>query len=248
MASRKEQKERLRRERQEAERREAEAQGRRRVLTYGATGTIAAVVLTGVVIVIVSGGGGGGSSGGSHIDTATGSTNDVAPDERTGTAPPPVGDATLKSAAAKAGCDLRLDLPDEGSGHLQPGAPPPHYGTNPPTSGNHSPTPQADGAYSEPPALVNVLHSLEHGRVEIQYSPDLSQADQLALKGVFDQSPGGVLLFPNPKMPYQVAETAWTNLMGCKRYESSKTLDAVRDFRDQFRGHGPEPVPINTGG
>ncbi len=49
-------------------------------------------------------------------------------------------------------------------------------------------------------------------------------------------------------MPYQVAESAWTNLLGCKRYEGSKTLDAIRDFRDQFRGHGPEAVPINASG
>ena len=235
----------------EAQRREAEAGRRRLYLGYGVAGLLAAAVLVGLVVVIVSsaGGGGGGSSGGAaHIDTATGSTNGVAPDERQGTTPQPVSDANLKSAAAKAGCDLRLNLPDEGSSHLESGAPAPDYGTNPPTSGDHSATPQADGAYSDPPPLINVVHSLEHGRVEIQYSPDLPASDQLALKGVFDESPGGVLLFPNPKVPYQVAETAWTNLLGCKHYEGSKTLDAVADFRDQFRGHGPEALPINTSG
>ena len=248
MASRKEQKERLRQERLEAQRRE-QAAGRRRLYAfYGLAALLTAGVVTGLVIVIVSGGGGGGSSGGSHIDTATGSTNGAAGDDRQGTTPPPVADASLKSAADKAGCDLRLDLHDEGNGHLQPGAPAPHYGTNPPTSGDHSPTPQADGAYGEMPPLVNALHSLEHGRVEIQYAPSLPSSDQLALKGVVDESPGGVLLFPNAKMPYEVAETAWTNLLGCKHYEGAKTLDAIRDFRDQFRGHGPEAVPINTSG
>lgn len=244
MASRKEQKERLRQERLEAQRREATTARRRLYAFYGLAGVLTAGVLAGLVIVLISGGGGGGS----HIDPATGSTNGAAGDDRQGTTPPKVADASLKSAADKAGCDLRLHLSDEGSGHLQPGAPAPHYGTNPPTSGNHSPTPQADGAYSDMPPLVNVVHSMEHGRVEIQYAPSLPSSDQLALKGVFDQSPGGVLLFPNSKMPYQVAETAWTNLLGCKRYEGAKTLDAIRDFRDQFRGHGPEAVPINTSG
>lgn len=248
LASRREEKERLRRHRLEAQQRDAEVQRRRLYLGYGLAGLLGAAVLVGVIVVIASSGGGGGSSGTAHIDATTGSTNGAAPDERSGTDPPSVSDASLKSAAATAGCDLRLDLRDEGSSHLKPGQPAPAYGTNPPTSGDHSPTAQADGAYSDSPPTVNVLHSLEHGRVEIQYAPDLPASDQLALKGVVDQSPGGVLLFPNPKMPYQVAETAWTNLLGCKRYEGAKTLDALQDFRDQFRGHGPEAVPINTSG
>ena len=74
---------------------------------------------------------------------------------------------------------------------------------------------------------------------------DLSEEDQLALKGIFDDSPSGMLMFPNAKMPYEVAATAWTQLMGCKRYAGAKTLDAIRDFRDAYRGHGPETaVPI----
>lgn len=201
-----------------------------------------AAVVAGIFVVIASSGGGGGSSGAAHIDTATGSTNGIAADERHGKAPPPVGDVTLKSAAARAGCDLRLGLPDEGNGHLQPGAPAPHYGTNPPTSGNHSPTPQADGAYRGTPPMINFVHSLEHGRVEMEYAPDLPGSEQLALKGVFDESPEGMLMFPNSQMPYEVAVTAWTQLMGCKHYKGAKTLDATRDFRDAYRGRGPETV------
>ena len=120
-------------------------------------------------------------------------------------------------------------------------------GTNPPTSGNHNPEQLADGAYSEMPAPWYFVHSLEHGRIEIQYSPDLSEQDQLALKGVFDESPPGMLFFPNDEMPYDVAVTAWTQLMGCKEYKGRATLDAIRDFRDTYRGLGPEPLPIQTG-
>jgi hypothetical protein len=104
---------------------------------------------------------------------------------------------------------------------------------------------QADGAYRQTPRSIEFVHSLEHGRIEIQYAPDLPKADQLALKGVFDESPSGVLLFPNSRMPYEVAATAWTQLMGCKSYKGAKTLDAIRDFRDQFRGRGPEAVPFS---
>ena len=89
---------------------------------------------------------------------------------------------------------------------------------------------------------------MEHGRVAIQYSPDLPEADQLELKGLFDESPGGMLLFPNPEMPYEVAATAWTQLVGCERYEGPATIDAIRAFRDTYRGQGPEPVPLQFPG
>ena len=58
----------------------------------------------------------------------------------------------------------------------------------------------------------------------------------------------GMLLFPNPEMPYEVAATAWTQLMGCKSYEGAATLDAIRDFRDAYRGQGPENVPLDLSG
>jgi hypothetical protein len=53
-----------------------------------------------------------------------------------------------------------------------------------------------------------------------------------------------MIMFPNPDMKYEVAAAAWTNLLGCDSYEGAATLDAIRAFRDTFRGQGPEPVPI----
>ncbi|HXF00671.1 MAG TPA: DUF3105 domain-containing protein [Solirubrobacterales bacterium] len=250
MATRKEEKARLREARLQAEHREAQAARKRLLLGYGVAGVLTLAVLVGIVVVIASGGGGSGGDtpAAAHIDTTTGSINGVAADSREGTPPPTVHNLDLENAAEEAGCTLRLNLPDEGNSHLKPGAPPPDYHTNPPTSGNHVTTPfqQADGAYAKRPELIEIVHSLEHGRIEIQYAPDLPDADQLALKGVFDDSPSGMLLFPNPDMPYEVAATAWTQLLGCKQYEGAKTLDAIRDFRDQYRGRGPEgQVPIN---
>lgn len=110
------------------------------------------------------------------------------------------------------------------------------------------PLQQADGAYAEYPEPINTVHSLEHGRVTIQYSPDLPEEDQLALKGLFDESPDGMLLLPNPEMPYVVAATAWTQLLGCESFEGRATLDAVRNLRDICRGSGPEPVPVQLSG
>ena len=96
----------------------------------------------------------------------------------------------------------------------------------------------ADGAYIDTPEPRSVVHSLEHGRIEIQYSPDLPEEDQLALKGVFDEDPNGMLMFPNPDMPYEVAATAWTNLLGCDSY------DGPRPRRDpRLPRHLPRPGP-----
>jgi hypothetical protein len=79
--------------------------------------------------------------------------------------------------------------------------------------------------------------------MEVQYSPDLPEADQRALKGLYDTMYGAALLFPNEKMPYEVAATTWTNLLGCPTYKGAITLDAIRDFGKATWGkYGGEPV------
>ena len=58
-----------------------------------------------------------------------------------------------------------------------------------------------------------------------------------------------MLFFPNADMPYEVAVTAWTQLMGCKSCtRAAATLDAIRDFRDTYRGLGPEARPDRNAG
>ena len=242
MASRKEEKERLRQARIEAEKQEASAQRRRLLLGYVAAGAIAAVVIAGIAVVALSGG--GGAEGAAHINTGTGDTNGVEPDEREGTEPAAAGESRLEVAAREAGCTLRENLPDEGASHLEPGTTEPDYQTNPPTSGDHiiPPLQQADGAYAEMPEPINFVHSLEHGRIEIQYGPDLPERDQLALKGLYDTMYGGALLFPNTRMPFAVAVTAWRNLMGCERYQGARTLDAIRAFGATYFSTAPEPA------
>jgi hypothetical protein len=245
MANRREEKERLREIREEAEKRESSEQRRKLILGYVAAAILGAAVVAGIVVVILNSGGGSTNGGQAHIDTQSGSTNGVQPDTRSGPAPPPVKVADLQQAARKAGCTLRLGLPDEGQTHIAPDAPTPHYKTNPPTSGNHVEPPfqQADGAYLKEPKEIDFVHSIEHGRMEIEYSPKLADQDQLALRGLYDKLYGGTLLFPNHQMPYEVATTTWTNLMGCPKYKGAITLDAIRDFGKQTWGrYGNEPV------
>lgn len=250
MASRKEEKERLRSERLAAERREASDARRRLLLGYLVAGALGAIVLAGIVVAILSGGGGGGAAGvepneAAGIDPNTGifAPAGIAPDEREGASPPPIAQADLERSAEAAGCDLQLDLREEGTEHLGPGDKPPEYKTSPPTSGAMAEATLADGAYLDPADPTSVLHSLEHGRVAIQYDPELPEDDQLVLKGLFDSDPQGMLMFPYPEMPHAVAATAWTNMLACEEY-SPEAIDAIRAFRDTFRGQGPEAVPF----
>jgi len=240
---REEERERLREARQERERKQAGSDRRRLMVGYGVAGVIGLAVIVGIVVAVVSANN-KNDSGNAHIVQSTGSTNGFQPDEREGTKPPAPKTTDLKEAAKKADCDLRLDLPNEGHTHIPPTAPTPNYGTNPPTSGNHAEPPyqQADGAYREMPKEIFIVHSLEHGRMEIQYSPDLSESEQLELIGLYDSMYGATLLFPNENMSYAVAVTTWRNLLGCNEYKGAATLDAIRAFGKAKWGNGREPV------
>jgi hypothetical protein len=256
VASRKEEKERLRQQRLAAER-AAKSSGRSRLIAgYVVAGILTAAVLAGLVVVIASGGSGGGVDACSeaHIKNSGGTFRGLEPDCRAGTPPPQIQNADLKLSAQQAGCELRLDLPDEGNTHV-PNSTPVQYKTVPPTSGNHNPVPIDDGAYrtqitsdtGKPTNIRNEVHAMEHGRIEIHYKPSLPEDQQLALKGVFDDDPDAMLLYPDPDMPYDVAVTAWTNMAVCPHYDAG-VLDVIRNFRDTYRGNGPEQgIPVHLG-
>jgi uncharacterized protein DUF3105 len=248
----KNEREQRRQERIEAESADAGSNRNRLIVGYAIASTLVLAIAV-VVFVLASGGGDGDGApeGDAHINlnASIGSTNGIEPDTRAGTTPPAAKITNLTAAAKAAGCDLRLHLKDEGHNHIPVGSPAPHYKTNPPTSGSHVEPPyqQADGAYREMPAPIDFVHSLEHGRLEIQYAPDLPEKDQLALKGLYDTMYGATLLFPNEDMPYEVAATTWTNLLGCPTYKGAATLDAIRAFGKATWGrYGGEPAQAFT--
>ena len=259
MGSRKQEKERLRQERIEAERRASADARKRLILGYVVAGILGVAVVGGAIYAIASSGDDGGSGGGGddsdNVATEFGFLPDDLPvDEREGTPPPEVVNGDLVGASNVAGCDLQLDLRDEGNAHFDDVDKVVERDTNPPASGDHFAAngpdepgsgALADGAFLQMPPENRTIHSLEHGRIVVQYSPDLPEEDQLALKGLFDEQPEGILLFPNPEMPYEVAATAWTQLVGCDTFEGAATLDVIRAFRDQYLGRGPEPVTFD---
>jgi Protein of unknown function (DUF3105) len=248
MATRKEEREALRQRRLDKEAEDKRANGQRLKIAYVVAGVVVVAAAVGIFVAVSSGGGDGGSGGGNahiNLNASIGSTNGVQPDDRAGTEPPASTGMSLPAAAKAAGCKLRLHLKDEGHEHIAPSAKTPDYETNPPTSGPHVEPPyqQADGAYSEMPKEIDIVHSLEHGRMEIQYSPDLPEKAQLELIGLYDTMYGATLLFPNENMPYQVAATTWTNMLACPTYKGAATLEAIRAFGQETWGkYGGEPV------
>jgi hypothetical protein len=144
-----------------------------------------------------------------------------------------------RAAAADAHCTL-TSFPTEGREHTEGKV---HYRTNPPTSGPHNPVPAPDRVYATAPPPENYVHSLEHGRIELQYRPDAPPAVRAALLGVYREFTHHVLLFPNNTgMDYEVAATAWKHRLGCVHF-NDRVPDALRRFRDAYRDHAPEQVP-----
>jgi hypothetical protein len=87
------------------------------------------------------------------------------------------------------------------------------------------------------------VHSLEHGRIELQYRPDAPAAVRTVLLGVYREFTHHMLLFPNNTgMDFEVAATAWKHRLGCAHF-NARVPEALRRFRDAYRDHGPESVP-----
>jgi hypothetical protein len=228
MASRKDEKERRRQERLAQERALDEQARRRRLYTIFVGGGLALAALVAIVVVVAAGGGGGGDGPGSDsLEIAA-------------TAPPAQKESSLEKAAAAANCKL-LNPPIEGRGHTTE---PVKYKTNPPSSGEHNPVPAADGAYAKAPGPTHLVHTLEHGRVEIQYTPSkVSQARLSQLKGLFDDDPYHLVLTPNTtRMPYALAVVAWGHIAGCKRV-TDETFDVIRAFHQRYKVNAPEYDP-----
>jgi hypothetical protein len=242
VASRKEEKERLRKEREERQRAEAgKAASKRRVqLVFG--GVLGLVAIAAVIAAVVSATGGDDSK----ADAGGGGSSDG----YTAQAIPARSTTDFNEAVKAAGCVYK-NYPSEGRTHLPSDtATNDKYKTNPPTSGDHRPTPADDGVYApgNTPDKENYVHTLEHGRIELQYSPNASAAVRNQLYSLYNEDNKGaahyhmVLFQNNTNMPYEVAATAWTQVLGCKTV-NDKTWDALRAFRDRFTDKGPELIP-----
>lgn len=236
MASRQEEKEHRRQERLEREAAEAKARARKGRLRLAGGAVLALAVVAGVVFALLTVLGGGDSD---PEAVATNSENLPAlPAQRV---------TDLDEAARAAGC--RVVHPRyEGNGHnAEKNFAASDYRTNPPTSGDHDPEWYEDGVYApgDVPELGKVVHTLEHGRIDVQYRPGTPTRQVSQLEALLRESNDGyhMLLFENTTdMPYAVAATAWTQMLGCREM-NDQTFDAIRAFRARYIDKGPERIP-----
>jgi hypothetical protein len=155
-----------------------------------------------------------------------------------------IGD--LNAAAKAAGCKL-ANPPIEGRNHETKDFTAADYKTNPPTSGNHYPEWYQDGIYNpgDTPNLGMLVHTLEHGRIDVQYKPGTPKNVVAQLEALLAEQQDGyhMLLFQNTtNMRAQIAATAWGHSLTCAKF-NDKVFDAIRTFRARYIDQGPEQVP-----
>ena len=235
MSSRQQEKERRRQERLAAEQAAASAASRRKRMTYALAG-LAALALVAVVALLAGGviGGGDGEAG----EPASADTADTVPIPAQ-----QIGD--LEAAAKAAGCKL-ASPPVADATHDEKDFKASDYETNPPTSGNHNPVWYEDGIYApgDVPRLGELVHTLEHGRVNVQYEPGTPERAVGQLRSVLAEQDGyHMLLYENTtEMDAQVAATTWGQSLTCPRM-NDQVFDALRTFNREYVDTGPEQVP-----
>jgi len=247
MASRKDQKEQLRREREERES-AAKAAARRRQMIGYAAGLAVVIVAIVIGVVLLAGpenaGGDGKTEGGGDKQVAA----DVLP--KGGTVPEPKSTPLIQAVQA-AGCELRSERA-ESRDHSEDIGEKVEYESMPPTSGRHYAIEAQDGAYEKAPDVKELVHAQEHGRIVIWFKKDLPKSARASLKALYDEDPFQMLLAPDETgSSYEVSATAWNRdplelgtgrLLGCEKY-SPAVFEAIRAFKDEHRSKGPEPIP-----
>jgi hypothetical protein len=235
MASREAEKEARRKARLEQEAKERAAESRRKRLQMVLAGVLVVGVVVAAVIGITGALGGDDMSEGDGAASQASSGDVSLPQQE-------IGD--VNEAAEVAGCKL-TNAPSEGQQHEDREFTAEDYDTNPPTSGVHFPEWAQDGVYSadSTPPLGQLVHTLEHGRINVQYQPGTDAETIQQLEAFVAEEPYHMVMYQNPTgMDAAVAATAWTQSLTCDEV-TDKTWDALRTFRDRYLDKGPERVP-----
>jgi hypothetical protein len=153
--------------------------------------------------------------------------------------------ARADRAAAAAGCTGIQKPEDLGRDHLSSGGAF-TYDQQPPTSGSHDPTPLGAGVYTTPQSETNMVHSLEHGAVEIYYQASGAGAlPTPVVNALTNITKGRVILTPAPEtldapldgkqFTTSVAFAAWDRLRQCPGTVTPDDATLIaRGFIDQF--------------
>lgn len=136
-------------------------------------------------------------------------------------------------------------FPAQGRGHLGDGEAAPTYNSDPPTSGDHSPSAAQCGIYTREIPDVLQVHNLEHGTVVVQYAPDLPIDQVEALQSFARTKQSHIILAPRSGMDSPLVLTSWTRMLRLQDVD----LDTVDVYYDEFVFSGPEvgvPCPFEV--
>ncbi len=112
------------------------------------------------------------------------------------------------------------------------------YDQDPPVGGAHASVWQTCGAYDQPIADENGVHSMEHGAVWITYGPSLSDDDVNQLWGRAAVSTH-VLVSPRDGLPSPVVASAWSTQLQL----DGATDDRLDDFLTTYVQGPQTPEP-----
>jgi hypothetical protein len=131
------------------------------------------------------------------------------------------------------------------------------WSTFPPSGGGHYGQWAVWGFYTDPVNPRQVVHNEEHGAVVLWWGPHVSAATVNELQAFYNEQPVGVFGTPIAGLDSKIALTSWTgdparyyrkgyyglgHLAICPRFDEH----AFTVFRDAFRGHGPEGIPLSS--
>ncbi len=171
-------------------------------------------------------------------------------------------DKKVAQAMAAAGCTfktVKAFVPKGQGTHVNSLTAKLPWNTSPPSNGQHYPEWAVWGFWTQDPINPRqVVHNEEHGGVVYWWGPDVPQTTIDALQALYNEQPVATFGTQYASLGSKVAVTAWTgdpnqyqrdgyygfgHIGVCSDW-SPKAKTAFATFRDVYRGHGPEGIPI----
>jgi hypothetical protein len=126
--------------------------------------------------------------------------------------------------------------------HINPGTPPSiPYNSNPPTSGDHYPSPAPCGNYDTTQPDGTMIHNLEHGGIWISYKSSVDANTKAQLKD-FANRFSNVIVEPRDADDSNIAVASWGYLLKLSSYDESQIIG----FINAHINKGPEQIPCAT--
>ena len=96
--------------------------------------------------------------------------------------------------------------------------------------------------------IRNEVHAMEHGRIEIHYKPSLPESAAAGAEGrLRRRTLTACCSTPIRTCPTTSRSPPGPTMAVCPHY-NPVVLDVIRNFRDTYRGNGPEQqIPIHVG-